>query len=56
MRFKIHIKIVSTKDAEKHGITLNVFDELSVKEWKNKINERSYFVRYENLQKSRDNA
>lgn len=51
LQYKATSKIVSTKDTEKHGITLNVFDELSVKEWKNKINERSYSVRYENLQK-----
>ena len=51
LQYKATSKIVSTKDTEKHGITLNVFDELSIKEWKNKINERCYSVRYENLQK-----
>lgn len=51
LQYKATSKIVSTKDEEKHGITLNVFDECSVKEWNSKFCLRDYSVRYENLQK-----
>lgn len=51
LQYKATSKIVSTKEEEKHGITLNVFDECSVKEWNSKFCCRDYSVRYENIQK-----
>ena len=49
MQYKATSKIVSTKDEEKHGITLNVFDMISVKEWNSKNCLYDYETRYGNL-------
>lgn len=52
LQYKATSKIVSTKDEEKHGITLNVFDCVSAYVWKEKIESESYFIRYGILEKS----
>lgn len=49
MQYKATSKIVSTKDEEKHGITLNVFDMISVKEWNSKNCKINYEIRYSQL-------
>ena len=50
-QYKATSKIVSTKDKEKHGITFNVFDLISVDEWDNKECLGDYSFRYEHLQR-----
>lgn len=51
MQYKATSKIVSTKDEEKHGITLNVFDMVSTEEWKNQNCLMNYSERYEHLER-----
>lgn len=52
LQYKATSKIVSTKDEEKHGITLNVFDMVSINEWNSKNCELSYKFRYQILDRS----
>lgn len=52
LQYKATSKIVSTKDEEKHGITLNVFDWVSVSVWKEKIESEDYIERYDSLEKT----
>lgn len=49
-QYKATSKIVSTKDKEKHGITLNIFDMISIWEWKEKNCMKDYDRRYFNLE------
>lgn len=51
MQYKATSKIVSTKDEEKYGITLNVFDLIGVVDWNSKECLYNYEIRYEQLQK-----
>lgn len=45
-QYKATSKIVSTKDKEKHGITLNAFDLISITEWECKKSIMKYYERY----------
>ena len=47
--YKMTTKIISTKDEYKKGITLNVFDMLSLDDWYNQTCTQPYSVRHENL-------
>lgn len=47
--YKMTTKIISTKDEYKKGITLNVFDMLSLDNWYNQTCTQPYSVRHENL-------
>lgn len=49
MQYKATSKIVSTKDEEKHGITLNVFDWVGISDWNSKTCYESYEDRYGSL-------
>lgn len=49
LQYKATSKIVSSKDPEKHGITLNSFDIVSEQEWKAQKSIHPYMVRYETL-------
>lgn len=49
MQYKATSKIVSTKDEEKHGITLNVFDIIGIPHWNKKSNTPDYETRYTHL-------
>lgn len=51
MQYKATSKIVSTKDEEKHGITLNIFDMVSTDEWKNQNCSMNYSERYDHLER-----
>lgn len=46
LQYKATSKIVSTKDKEKHGITLNVFDMVSANDWNRKAHTVGYYSRY----------
>lgn len=50
MQYKATSKIVSTKDEEKHGITLNIFDLITIQEWNSKKSEKDYATRRYNLE------
>lgn len=49
LQYKETSKIVSTKEKEKHGITFNAFDLISIFEWKNKECDTNYECRYSQL-------
>lgn len=40
--YKMTTKLISTKEPEKRGVTLNVFDGMSIEEWENKSCKKSY--------------
>lgn len=46
MQYKVTSKIVSTKEKEKHGITFNAFDLITISEWENKECDINYECRY----------
>lgn len=48
-QYKATSKIVSTKEPEKYGITLNVFDIVTCKEWNSKVCHRDYEHRQNDL-------
>ena len=50
LQYKATSKIVSSKDPEKHGITLNAFDIVSEQEWQAQESIHPYMDRYETLQ------
>lgn len=50
MQYKATSKIVSTKDEEKHGITLNIFDLINVSDWNKKSDTLPYEARYTDLE------
>ena len=50
-QYKATSKIVSSKDENKTGVTLNVFDYLSLEEWNSKTGTTPYSTRYANIEK-----
>lgn len=48
--YKMTTKIISTKDEQKKGVTLNVFDFMSLNEWKKKECQNIYSVRHTKLE------
>ena len=50
LQYKSTSNIVTLKDQEKHGVTCNVFDTLTLEEWNNKVCKTPYFERRKTLE------
>ena len=49
LQYKATMKLASTKESEKHGLSLNVFDVVNESEWLSQKSDKLYKERYERL-------
>lgn len=52
LQYKATSKIVSAKNPEKHGVTINAFDWVSTAVWEGQLESEPYSERYESLKKT----